>query len=153
MPPPSDFQAKLEGQRAYLMRYATLQLRDADRAEDCVQETLLAALAGEAGFGGRSDLRTWLTGILKHKIVDAIRRSSREPAMAFEPEGEGSDFDTLFDPRPLGRGPLGLGAPGRRPREVPVPRRARSLPRAAAGKDRASVHDARAHGARNRGNL
>ena len=99
MPPPSDFQAKLEGQRAYLLRYATLQLRDADRAEDCVQETLLAALAGEAGFGGRSDLRTWLTGILKHKIVDAIRRSSREPAMAFEPEGEESDFDTLFDPR------------------------------------------------------
>lgn len=99
MPPSSDFQAKLEGQRAYLMRYATLQLRDADRAEDCVQETLLAALAGEAGFGGRSDLRTWLTGILKHKIVDAIRRSSREPAVALEPEGDESDFDALFDPR------------------------------------------------------
>jgi RNA polymerase sigma-70 factor (ECF subfamily) len=99
MPPPPDFQAKLEGQRAYLMRYATLQLRDADRAEDCVQETLLAALAGEAGFGGRSDLRTWLTGILKHKIVDAIRRSSREPAVALEPEGDESDFDALFDPR------------------------------------------------------
>ena len=43
-----------------------------------MQETLLAALAGEAGFAGRSNLRTWLTGILKHKIVDAIRRMSRE---------------------------------------------------------------------------
>jgi len=91
---PSDFHAQLEGQRDYLLRYATLQLRDADRAEDCVQETLLAALAGQAGYDGRSSLRTWLTGILKHKIVDAIRRSSREPATAIEPE-----FDALFDPR------------------------------------------------------
>ena len=99
MPPSDEFQAKLEGQRAYLLRFATLQLRDPDRAEDCVQETLLAALAGESGFGGRSDLRTWLTGILKHKIVDAIRRSSREPAMAIGPGDETSEFDALFDPR------------------------------------------------------
>ena len=47
-----------------------------------MQETLLAALAGEASFAGRSNLRTWLTGILKHKIVDAIRRMSREPPAA-----------------------------------------------------------------------
>src|SRR5512146_3449559 len=99
MPPPGDLRSQLEGQRAYLLRYATLQLRDADRAEDCVQETLLAALAGQAGYDGRSSLRTWLTGILKHKIVDAIRRSSREPAMAFGPEGDESEFDALFDPR------------------------------------------------------
>jgi RNA polymerase sigma-70 factor (ECF subfamily) len=99
MPLPSDFHAQLEGQRDYLLRYATLQLRDADRAEDCVQETLLAALAGQAGYDGRSSLRTWLTGILKHKIVDAIRRSSREPAMAIEPDDGASDFDALFDPR------------------------------------------------------
>ncbi|MGH8749039.1 MAG: sigma-70 family RNA polymerase sigma factor [Burkholderiales bacterium] len=94
-----DFRSQLEGQRSYLLRYASLQLRDADRAEDCVQETLLAALAGEAGYDGRASLRTWLTGILKHKIVDAIRRSSREPAMEFEREGDASEFDALFDPR------------------------------------------------------
>ncbi len=99
MPLPIDFHAQLEGQRDYLLRYATLQLRDSDRAEDCVQETLLAALAGGAGYDGRSSLRTWLTGILKHKIVDAIRRSNREPATALEPEGDASEFDTLFDPR------------------------------------------------------
>jgi RNA polymerase sigma-70 factor (ECF subfamily) len=98
MPPPDDFRSQLEGQRAYLLRYAALQLRDADRAEDCVQETLLAALAGAAGYDARSSLRTWLTGILKHKIIDAIRRSSREPTMA-EPEGDESEFHALFDPR------------------------------------------------------
>jgi RNA polymerase sigma-70 factor, ECF subfamily len=99
MPASSEFHAQLEGQRDYLLRYATLQLRDADRAEDCVQDALLAALAGKQGFDGRSSLRTWLTGILKHKIVDAIRRSSREPAMAIGPEDDASEFDALFDPR------------------------------------------------------
>src|SRR5262245_14029809 len=90
----SAFRDQVESERAYLLRYATLQLRDAAAAEDAVQETLLAALAGESGFAGRSNLRTWLTGILKHKIVDAIRRMSRETAI-----GEDDEFDALFDER------------------------------------------------------
>ena len=88
-----DFRSQVESQRPYLVRYARLQLRDAAAAEDAVQETLLAALAGEKSFGGRSNLRTWLTGILKHKIVDAIRRMSRETTLPEE------DFDALFDER------------------------------------------------------
>jgi RNA polymerase sigma-70 factor, ECF subfamily len=65
-----------------------------------VQEALLAALAGEAKFAGRSNLRTWLTGILKHKIVDTIRRQSRErPALDLDAEGEPGEFDALFDRR------------------------------------------------------
>jgi RNA polymerase sigma-70 factor (ECF subfamily) len=90
-----DFRSRVEGERPYLLRYASLQLRDRHAAEDAVQEALLAALAGEAGFGGRSNLRTWLTGILKHKIVDAIRRMSRETA-ALPDEDE---LDALFDER------------------------------------------------------
>ena len=73
-----DFRSRVERERPYLLRYAGLQLRDPQAAEDAVQETLLAALTGEAGFGQRASLRTWLTGILKHKIIDAIRRMSRE---------------------------------------------------------------------------
>ena len=96
MSPPSDFRAQIESQRAYLLRYARLQLRDAEAAEDAVQEALLAALAGERGFAGRSNLRTWLTGILKHKIVDAMRRSSREQPLAGAAEAELSDLDALF---------------------------------------------------------
>jgi RNA polymerase sigma-70 factor (ECF subfamily) len=88
----ADFRAEVESQRAYLLRYAALQLRDRHAAEDAVQETLLAALAGEAGFGGRSNLRTWLTGILKHKIVDAIRRASREA-----PSADADPLEELFD--------------------------------------------------------
>jgi RNA polymerase sigma-70 factor (ECF subfamily) len=93
----ADFRRKIEDLRPYLLRYASLQLRDAAAAEDAVQETLLAALAGEAGFAGRANLRTWLTGILKHKIVDVIRRQARErPVSELERETE-DEFDTLFD--------------------------------------------------------
>jgi len=88
-----SFAARVEEERPYLLRYASLQLRDSHAAEDAVQEALVAALAGEASFAGRSNLRTWLTGILKHKIVDAIRRSSRDP----EPLPETAEFDALFD--------------------------------------------------------
>jgi RNA polymerase sigma-70 factor, ECF subfamily len=90
-----DFRSRVEGERGYLLRYASLQLRDSHAAEDAVQETLLAALAGEAGFAGRSNLRTWLTGILKHKIVDAIRRLSRDTPVA----AEENELEALFDRR------------------------------------------------------
>ena len=94
----SDFREGVERQRQYLVRYASLQLRDRDAVEDVVQEALLAALASEASFAGRSNLRTWLTGILKHKIVDHIRRAAREtPAEASDEDT--SEFDALFDSR------------------------------------------------------
>ncbi|MDX1374502.1 MAG: sigma-70 family RNA polymerase sigma factor [Burkholderiales bacterium] len=92
-PETGDLRARIEQQRPYLLRFAALQLRDPNAAEDAVQETLLAALAGEAKFAGRSNLRTWLTGILKHKIVDSIRRAAREPSVEIEDAGE---FDALF---------------------------------------------------------
>lgn len=96
----ADFRSQIEIQRAYLLRYASMQLRNPDAAEDVVQETLLAALAGESGFAGRSNLRTWLTGILKHKIVDAIRRARREqPAETADAEADAGEFNALFDER------------------------------------------------------
>ncbi|TAK42065.1 MAG: sigma-70 family RNA polymerase sigma factor [Betaproteobacteria bacterium] len=95
----ADFRAQVESERPYLLRYALRQLRDPDAAEDAVQEALLAALAGGAGYSGQSKLRTWLTGILKHKIVDAIRRASREQPLAAGDEDDAGDFDALFDRR------------------------------------------------------
>ncbi len=98
--PPDSFRSEVESLRPYLLRYAALQLRDAAAAEDAVQEALLAALVGEAGFAGRANLRTWLTGILKHKIVDVIRRQNRErPVESLEPDGQADDFDGLFNRR------------------------------------------------------
>ena len=95
---PEDFRTHVEALRPYLLRYASLQLRNSEAAEDAVQEALVAALAGETGFAGRSNLRTWLTGILKHKIVDAIRKAGREVQPA-PGEDDASGFDALFDER------------------------------------------------------
>jgi RNA polymerase sigma-70 factor (ECF subfamily) len=94
-PGEGDFRTQLERQRPYLLRFAALQLRDPNAAEDAVQETLVAALVGEANFAGRSNLRTWLTGILKHKIIDSIRRAAREPTAGADLDDEAA-FDQLF---------------------------------------------------------
>jgi RNA polymerase sigma-70 factor (ECF subfamily) len=85
--------------RGYLMRYATLQLRDQTAAEDVVQETLLAALEARSRFSGRSSVKTWLTGILKHKIIDQLRRRSREQSLIQNEDDERSEaevVDALF---------------------------------------------------------
>jgi RNA polymerase sigma-70 factor (ECF subfamily) len=93
-----DFASRCNSHRGYLLRVAVLQLRDNDLAEDVVQDTLVAALQGAEGFSGRSSIKTWLTGILKHKIVDAIRKKTREPALAaLEDEVQLDDMDALFD--------------------------------------------------------
>jgi RNA polymerase sigma-70 factor (ECF subfamily) len=65
-------------QQAYLLRYARTRVRDEHLAEEAVQETLLAALESLDSFNGRATLRTWLTGILLHKIHDGFRRGARD---------------------------------------------------------------------------
>ncbi len=79
----------------YLYRYALLRVRDETVAEDIVQETLLAAWQGHAKFAGRGAERTWLTGILKHKIIDYFRKASRETQLDPEAE-ERLENDDLF---------------------------------------------------------
>ncbi len=51
-----------------LFRYAMIRLNDKELAEDVVQETFIAAL--HSSYLGDSSERTWLIGILKHKIMD-----------------------------------------------------------------------------------
>lgn len=77
---------ELLAQRANLVRFAARRVRDPMLAEDLVHDVFEAVLAGRATFAGRSSLRSWLTGILKHKIVDLVRRHA------------GTDsFDDAFD--------------------------------------------------------
>ncbi|OQW72269.1 MAG: RNA polymerase subunit sigma [Proteobacteria bacterium ST_bin11] len=75
-------EALLAEHRPVLFRYALLQLKDNELADDAVQETLLAAWQSSANFEGKAGLRTWLIGILKHKIADHWRRSAREVVTA-----------------------------------------------------------------------
>jgi RNA polymerase sigma-70 factor (ECF subfamily) len=62
----------------YLYRYAVSRCQDPSIAEDLVQETFLAALRSRESFEGRSSVRTWLTSILRNKIVDHFRKISME---------------------------------------------------------------------------
>ena len=82
----------------FLYRFALARVKDVSVAEDLVQETFLAALRARDNFKGQSAERTWLTGILKHKIVDHIRKKIREPSTdKIETLSDTSDPD--FDER------------------------------------------------------
>jgi RNA polymerase sigma-70 factor, ECF subfamily len=81
-----------------LLRIARLQLRNDAWAEDVVSETLIAALEGSANFTGQSQLKTWVVGILKHKIIDHFRRGHREVSIDAELEAAGAEsYDELFN--------------------------------------------------------
>jgi RNA polymerase sigma-70 factor (TIGR02943 family) len=61
----------------YLYRYALMRVRDAGVAEDLLQETLLAGVGAQQTHAGQSSERTWLVGIMKHKVIDHFRRIAR----------------------------------------------------------------------------
>ena len=94
--------AQIESHRPYLLRYALSQLRDGQLAEEAVQEALVSALENLSTFGGKSSLRTWLTSILRFKVIDLQRRAISDRAhfeltdFAAEAGDEGW-MDELFD--------------------------------------------------------
>lgn len=76
--PDLDPETWLDQYGDYLYQFALARIRDKAVAEDLVQETFLAALHGRKSFKGRSAVKTWLSAILKHKIVDYLRNKRRE---------------------------------------------------------------------------
>lgn len=86
----------VEAHGDYLFNFAIGQVRDPDIAEDLVQETFLAAIKSQQNFSGRSSERTWLVGILRHKLYDHLRKTCRERAVRVEPM-VGNDEDSAFD--------------------------------------------------------
>lgn len=83
--------------RTYLMRIARLQLRDEHLAEDCVSDVLTQAYEKRESFRGGSSLRTWLTAILKNRIVDLLRKQWREQPLEPADEDNDTHIDRLFD--------------------------------------------------------
>jgi RNA polymerase sigma-70 factor (ECF subfamily) len=83
----------LAAHNGYLLGYALRSVRDRDLAQDLVQDTLVAALSAQTPFAGRSSLRTWLVGILKHKILDAFRERARAPVSLEAMQEEGIELD------------------------------------------------------------
>ena len=96
---------QLHALRSHLLRFAQLQLRDTALAEDVVADTILAVLEHPERFAGNASLKTYVIGILKHKIIDAIRSGRREVRISLLAGGESDDggqrsdeavFDSLF---------------------------------------------------------
>lgn len=95
--PLSALHAELDAMRPQLIRFSFLQLRNHALAEDAVQDALLAVLEKPGAFGGQSSLRTYVTGILKFKIIDCMRARARECQIdCHEDQSEDDAIDALF---------------------------------------------------------
>lgn len=92
----------------YLFRYALMRTRNKEAAENLVQETFLAALTARKSFSGRSAERTWMIGILKHKLIDQYRKSFREKSVTEIQTDEEQTIDSFYD---------AVGNPGQYPKD------------------------------------
>jgi RNA polymerase sigma-70 factor, ECF subfamily len=90
----------LVSHRGYLVRFAQRKLRDTMMAEDAVHDVFEAVLSGRAIFRGRAALRSWLTAVLKNKIVDAVRRDAGTDPLDDESEDGGAFAIECPQPRP-----------------------------------------------------
>lgn len=93
-----DIEEHFETVRPRLLAFARLQLEDEALAEDKVQDTLLAAYEAIDRFNGQSKFETWLFAILKNKLIDEIRRRSREFTTDFDAD-QVAEVDEMFDER------------------------------------------------------
>ncbi|MBL0729041.1 RNA polymerase sigma factor [Piscinibacter sp. HJYY11] len=84
--------------RSYLVRFAQRKLHDPMLAEDVVHDVFEAVISGRAAFAGRAALRSWLTAILKHKIVDLVR--SRVGLESLDDETDDSAALAIACPQP-----------------------------------------------------
>ncbi|OGS52365.1 MAG: RNA polymerase subunit sigma [Erythrobacter sp. RIFCSPHIGHO2_12_FULL_63_10] len=87
--------------REELRRFAMLQLRNPEEAEDAVQEALVGALKNAGSFRGEAALRTWVFAILRNKLADVLRQRQRAPANAGEFDGalDQDGMPSAFDQR------------------------------------------------------
>lgn len=85
MVPP--FERFFAEQRAPVYRYLVARVGPSE-ADDCFQETFLAALRGYRRLREGSELRAWVLTIARSKAVDAHRRRGRRP-VPVEAPGEG----------------------------------------------------------------
>ena len=82
-----------------LYRYALIRVRSEHTAEDLVQETLLSGIQSFSKFNGKSAVSTWLVSILKFKIIDLYRKTSRESPLADLVESEEQLMALQFNDR------------------------------------------------------
>ncbi|MNK28889.1 RNA polymerase sigma factor SigM [compost metagenome] len=82
----------------YLYSYALIRISDEEQARDLVQETFLAALESLSRFEAKSSEKTWLTAILKNKIIDFYRKKSSGLSARTDELKQEDDQQDFFDP-------------------------------------------------------
>ncbi|WP_316847097.1 sigma-70 family RNA polymerase sigma factor [Pedobacter psychrodurus] len=82
----------------YLFTYAVSRLNDEEVAKDLVQETFLAALERLDKFEGNCSEKTWLTAILKYKVIDVYRKKARGLDQEMKKVKNGEEEDEFFYP-------------------------------------------------------
>lgn len=87
------FAQQLADLRPMLVKIARRSVRNEAWAEDAVSETLVAALEQPQAFSGRAKVGTWVVGILKHKLIDQVRRHTRECQLACVDDGDDAGVD------------------------------------------------------------
>lgn len=84
----------------YLYTFAFLRLKRSDVAEDLVQDTFLSAWNAREAFQNKASEKTWLTSILRNKIIDYFRKSSTKNELIRQKDDiDGMDyfFETAGD--------------------------------------------------------
>lgn len=80
-----------------LFRYTMVRVKDAAIAAEIVQTTLLAALQAQSTFAGKSSEKSWLFGILKHKIMDHFRSLKNQRTYEVTLDGDADPYDNAYD--------------------------------------------------------
>ncbi|MBL8362562.1 MAG: sigma-70 family RNA polymerase sigma factor [Rubrivivax sp.] len=102
----ADFAHQIAAMRPMLVSLARRAVRNDSWAEDAVSEALVAALERPETYQGRAQARTWVVGILKHKLVDQVRRQTREcPYDALVDSDDDADADERLPAAGPGDGP------------------------------------------------
>ena len=80
-----------------MYRYTLARVRNPEEAAEIVQNTFLAALQSKSAFAGRSTEKSWLFGILKHKILDHFRALKKLQTFDLLPEDDRDPYENAYD--------------------------------------------------------
>jgi len=91
----SDLWVEKYGDMMY--RFALVRVKNQDVAEEVVQSALVGALQSQKSFQGRSSEKSWLFGILKHKIMDHFRAAKKYQTYDLSSDDGADPYERAFD--------------------------------------------------------
>lgn len=83
-----------------LLNYAYFRVRNRELAEDLIQDTFISALKSQQTYNGTASEKTWLTAILKNKIIDYYRSNLNKYSKltdSFDGNANNDFFDSKKD--------------------------------------------------------